>query len=141
MKRALVTGGSGAIGAVICQELARQQYHVIVHGHQHPEAAAETARQINQSEGSAESLAFDVRDTSQTAEALEQVLLGGPIQVLVNNAAFHDDAPMAGMSATQWTSVIDVALNGFFNVTQPVHNYLNFYFQLRSKIIGYQEAC
>jgi 3-oxoacyl-[acyl-carrier protein] reductase len=40
--------------------------------------------------------------------------------VLVNNAGIHDDAPMAGMSETQWRSVIDVSLHGFFHVTQPL---------------------
>jgi 3-oxoacyl-[acyl-carrier protein] reductase len=38
----------------------------------------------------------------------------------VNNAGIYDDAPMAGMSLTQWHRVIDVSLNGFFNVTQPL---------------------
>jgi len=40
--------------------------------------------------------------------------------VLVNNAGIHDDAPLAGMSAAQWRRVVDVSLNGFFNVTQPL---------------------
>src|SRR5690606_32852175 len=44
----------------------------------------------------------------------------GPIQVVVNNAGIHDDAPMAGMSETQWRRVIDVTVHGFFNVTQPL---------------------
>jgi len=48
------------------------------------------------------------------------VLQAGPIQVLVNNAGIHDDAVFPGMSALQWHRVIDVALNGFFNVTQPL---------------------
>jgi 3-oxoacyl-[acyl-carrier protein] reductase len=44
----------------------------------------------------------------------------GPIQILVNNAGIHDDAVMPGMRQEQWASVIDVSLNGFFNVTQPL---------------------
>jgi 3-oxoacyl-[acyl-carrier protein] reductase len=42
------------------------------------------------------------------------------VQIIVNNAGIHDDAPMAGMSRGQWTRVIDVSLHGFFNVTQPL---------------------
>lgn len=51
---------------------------------------------------------------------LAALLEGGPIQVLVNNAGAHDDAPMAGMGLAQWQRVLDVNLNGFFNVTQPL---------------------
>ena len=43
-----------------------------------------------------------------------------PSRLLVNNAGIYDDAPMAGMTPEQWRSVIDVSLNGFFNVTQPL---------------------
>ena len=59
-------------------------------------------------------------DAGATSLACEAMLGGGPIQILVNNAGFYDDAVFPGMSAAQWSSVIDVNLNGFFNVTQPL---------------------
>ena len=120
MKRALVTGGSGAIGRAIGQRLARDGLHVIVHTYQHPELALEVADAIRSAGGSAETTAFDVADEEQTRQVLTELLEAGPIQVLVNNAGIHDDAPMAGMSSMQWRRVIDVCLNGFFNVTQPL---------------------
>jgi 3-oxoacyl-[acyl-carrier protein] reductase len=40
--------------------------------------------------------------------------------VLVNNAGIHDDAVFPGMQPAQWQRVIDVSLNGFFHVTQPL---------------------
>lgn len=120
MKRALVTGGSGAIGRAIGQRLARDGLHVIVHTYQHPELALEVANAIRSAGGSAETTAFDVADEEQTRQVLTELLEAGPIQVLVNNAGLHDDAPMAGMSSMQWRRVIDVCLNGFFNVTQPL---------------------
>jgi Short-chain alcohol dehydrogenase of unknown specificity len=46
--------------------------------------------------------------------------VAGPIQIVVNNAGIHDDAVFPGMRAAQWHRVIDVSLNGFFNVTQPL---------------------
>lgn len=70
--------------------------------------------------GSAELTAFDVADADQTDRTLGALLEAGPIQVLVNNAGIHDDAPMAGMASAQWRRVIDVCLHGFFNVTQPL---------------------
>ena len=120
MKRALVTGGSGAMGRAIGQRLARDGLHVIVHTYQHPELALEVADAIRSAGGSAETTAFDVADEEQTRQVLTELLEAGPIQVLVNNAGLHDDAPMAGMSSMQWRRVIDVCLNGFFNVTQPL---------------------
>jgi 3-oxoacyl-[acyl-carrier protein] reductase len=119
-KRALVTGGSGAIGAVICQGLAADGYAVIVHAHRHPEAAEHIAEKIVASGGSATVTCFDVVDALATAQTLQELLKEGPIQVLVNNAGMHEDAPMAGMTADQWKRVIDVSLNGFFHVTQPL---------------------
>jgi 3-oxoacyl-[acyl-carrier protein] reductase len=38
----------------------------------------------------------------------------------VNNAGIHDDAAFPGMSASQWHRVIDVSVDGFYNVTQAL---------------------
>jgi 3-oxoacyl-[acyl-carrier protein] reductase len=120
MKRALVTGGSGAIGSAICRRLAACGHHVMIHAHLHPERAALLADEIRAAGGHAETLTFDVRDTESCRAALEQSLAHGPVQILVNNAGCHDDAPLAGMRAEQWHDVIDTSLHGFFNVTQPL---------------------
>lgn len=119
-KRALVTGGSGAIGSAICRQLAADGFHVLVHGHRSLEAASAVAAAIQASGGHAEAVGFDVTDAGQTAAALEALLLQGPVQVLVNNAGIHDDAVFPGMQLRQWQQVIDVSLNGFFHVTQPL---------------------
>ena len=120
MKRALVTGGSGEIGAAICRRLAQMGMHVVVHAHSAPEKAAAIADEIRTAKGSAEPVCFDVCDSAQTSNALADLVATGEIQVIVNNAGIVDDAPMAGMSHAQWHRVIDVSLNGFFNVTQPL---------------------
>ena len=119
-KRALVTGGSGAIGAVICQRLAADGYAVIVHAHRHRQSAEQVAEKIASNGGTATVTIFDVADGAATAETLRKLLDAGAIQILVNNAGLHDDAPMAGMTDGQWKHVIDVSLNGFFHVTQPL---------------------
>ena len=120
MKRALVTGGSGDIGKAICLRLAAAGLHVIVHANRNKAAAEDVVQKIISDGGSAEALCFDVTDNDATQTAIESILQAGPVQVLVNNAGIHDDAIMAGMSQQQWQSVIDVNLNGFFNVTQPI---------------------
>jgi 3-oxoacyl-[acyl-carrier protein] reductase len=120
MKRALVTGGSGEIGSAICRELAQQHMHVIVHAYHHRSSAEEVAHQIIHAGGSASVVSFDVTDAKAAQQALTEILEAGPIQVLVNSAGLHDDATMAAMRQDQWSKVIAVSLDGFFNVTQPL---------------------
>ncbi|PKO44820.1 MAG: 3-oxoacyl-ACP reductase FabG [Betaproteobacteria bacterium HGW-Betaproteobacteria-3] len=119
-KRALVTGGSGGIGAAICRRLAADGHHVIVHANRGLDKARVLAERIVEEGGSAEAIAFDVTDRTSTATALNMLLDAGAIQILVNNAGIHDDAVFPGMSGAQWDRVLDVSLNGFFNVTQPL---------------------
>jgi 3-oxoacyl-[acyl-carrier protein] reductase len=120
MKRALVTGGSGAIGAAICRRLAAAGARVAVHANRNLAGAEHVAHTIRAAGGAADAIAFDVTNAQQTSSELERLLSGGPFQIVVNNAGIHADAPMAGMSGEQWRSVVDVSLHGFFNVTQPL---------------------
>jgi 3-oxoacyl-[acyl-carrier protein] reductase len=118
--RALVTGGSGGIGAAICRRLAASGHFVYVHANRGIESAEKTAREIRAAGGEAETVAFDVTDAAASRASLDSVLEQGPIQILVNNAGIHDDAVFPGMNPTQWQRVIDVSVHGFYNVTQPL---------------------
>ena len=118
--RALVTGGSGEIGSAICRRLAAAGHHVYIHAHRNLEIADALAGELNAAGQSAEAISFDVTDESNSRAQIETLLTRGPVQILVNNAGMHDDAVFPGMSARQWHRVIDVTVNGFFNVTQPL---------------------
>jgi 3-oxoacyl-[acyl-carrier protein] reductase len=120
MKRALVTGGSGAIGAAICRELAGAGFHVVVHANRNLASAEELAASLRAQGKGAEAVAFDVCDRAATAAVLNDLLKAGPIQVLVNNAGIHDDVLLPAMTPERWHAVIDVSLDGFYNVTQPL---------------------
>ncbi|HET6435711.1 MAG TPA: 3-oxoacyl-ACP reductase FabG [Xanthomonadaceae bacterium] len=120
IRRALVTGGSGDLGGPICAALAAAGCHVIVHANGNLARAQAVVDAIAGAGGSAQAVAFDVSDGTATRAALDALLADGPIQVVVNNAGVHDDAPLAGMSDAQWRRVIDVSLHGFFHVTQPL---------------------
>jgi 3-oxoacyl-[acyl-carrier protein] reductase len=120
LKRALITGGSGDIGSAISRRLATAGIQVIVHANTNLQRAEQVATEIRQTGGKAETCCFDICDRQQSAEALDALLASGPIQILVHNAGIHDDAPLAGMSETQWKRVIDVSLHGFYHVSQPL---------------------
>ncbi len=120
MKKALGTGGSGGIGAAVCRRLAADGCHVYIHARSGLQAAQSLADAIRAEGGSAEVLVFDVTDAAAVAAVLEPLIEQQPIQILVNNAGIHDDAVFPGMSAEQWHRVMDVSVNGFFNVTRPL---------------------
>jgi len=119
-KRALVTGASGALGSAIAERLAREGATVLLHANGRREAIEALAARIDEAGGQAECHVFDLTDDAACAAACARLLEGGPVQVLVNNAGIHDDAVLPGMRPEQWHKVIDVSLNGFFRVTQPL---------------------
>ena len=118
--RALVTGGSGGIGAAICRRLGAAGHFVYVHAHRGTAAAEAVVRDITAAGGAAAAVQFDLTDAPATQAAALRLLEDGPVQVLVNNAGVHDDAAFPGMSAAQWHRVIDLSVNGFYNLTQPL---------------------
>jgi len=119
-KRALVTGASGALGAAIAQRLAADGATVLLHANSRPETVEALAATIRMAGGLAECVVFDLTDDAAATAACTQMLAGGPVQIIVNNAGTHDDAVFPGMKPAQWYGVIDVSLHGFFRVTQPL---------------------
>ena len=119
-RRALVTGGSGEIGAAICRALSHKGFHTIVHAHRGVDRANMLASELRAKGGSAEVVSFDIADGAAVQQVLQDLVSSGAIDVLVNNAGFHRDALLAGMAASDWDEVIDANLNGFFRVTQPL---------------------
>jgi 3-oxoacyl-[acyl-carrier protein] reductase len=120
LKRAIVTGGTGILGTAICRRLVADGTHLIVHTHKQPDRAHELVAEFRGAGGSAQSVQFDVTDNSATERAIKDVLRDGPIQIIVCNAGFHRDQPLAGMDWETWRSVIDVSLNGFYSVVKPL---------------------
>jgi 3-oxoacyl-[acyl-carrier protein] reductase len=119
-RRALVTGASGEIGRAIALRMGEAGHHVIVHANHSGEHAAAICEQIRAEGGSADVVVFDVTDTEACAAVLAPLVADEPVQILVNNAGIHDDAVFAGMSPQQWHTVVNVTLDGFYNVTQAL---------------------
>lgn len=118
---ALITGGSKGIGRAICVEMARSGYQVIVNYLSDAAGARETLLLVEQQGGRGDCLQFDVSDHAATRHALETILATYPtLDVLVNNAGRIADELFVMMTPDKWRGVIDVTLQGFYNVTRPV---------------------
>ena len=71
---------------------------MIVHANAQPRARRSGRRRDPAAGGSAEAVAFDVADGDARARPSTRCSPAVPIQVVVNNAGIHDDAPLAGMT-------------------------------------------
>lgn len=117
---ALVTGGSKGIGRAICVEMARCGYQVIINYLSDAAGAQETLAMVEQQGGRGVCLPFDVSDEAATEKAMEQIFASyASLDVLVNNAGRIADELFVMMTPDKWRSVIDVTLQGFYNVTRP----------------------
>lgn len=118
---ALITGGSKGIGRAICVEMARCGYHVIINYLSDTDGARETLERIEAAGGSGTCVQFDVTDAAATQKALESIFSRYPmVHALINNAGRIADELFIMMAPDKWRSVIDVTLQGFYNVTRPV---------------------
>lgn len=121
MKYALVTGGSRGIGRAIAIRLAQTGLPVVINYVSNEAAAAETKNEIEQAGGQAELLRFDVSKPEEIEHALGEWEDNHPddyIGVLVNNAGIRHDNLMIFMQNSEWHSVVDTTLNGFFYTTR-----------------------
>ncbi len=120
-KVAIVTGGSRGIGRAISLELAKQGYYLIVTYKSNTQAAVETLQKIRNNGGDGEYVQFDVSNSSETRNAIEDITSRfEAIEILVNNAGITSDVLFILMSERDWDSVINTTLKGFYNVTRPV---------------------
>lgn len=123
MKYALVTGGSRGIGRAVCIKLAQMGYQILINYASRTDEAEKTLELVRQAGQDGELLKFDVSDARQTLEALEVWGDAHPdeyIEVLVNNAGIRRDNIMALMPEEDWCRVLDITLDGFYNVTQSL---------------------
>ena len=122
MKCALVTGGSRGIGREICKKLSQElDYHVLINYQGNEEAAKETLAAVEAQGGSGEMIRFNVADGGAVNEALAAWQAAHPealVEVIVNNAGITQDGLFMWMSEEDWTSVLDVSLQGFYHVSR-----------------------
>lgn len=113
-KRVLITGSSRGIGASIARRLANE-YEVVLHARSKSDELLKMASELG-----AKFMTFDVADTAVAKEMIEADMeANGVYYGVILNAGITRDNTFVGLSDEEWFDVIDVNLNGFYNVLRP----------------------
>jgi NAD(P)-dependent dehydrogenase (short-subunit alcohol dehydrogenase family) len=121
-KTAFIAGGTSGINLGIAKRYAELGAKVAVAG-RNPEKAAAAAAEIGRG---AIGLSCDVRDYAQIQAALQETKDKlGPLDIVISGAAGNFVAPALGMSANGFRTVVDIDLNGTFNVFRACYDLLN----------------
>lgn len=116
----LVTGASKGIGQAIAHQLGKEGFDVVVHYHADRDGAECIKNVILDNGGHARILQFDIADTKQCRDVIEQDIAEfGAYYGVVNNAGIARDAAFPALTEDEWQGVIHTNLDSFYNVLQP----------------------
>ena len=119
-KVALVTGGTGGIGAAICLRLADAGAKVATN-YRNKEKAEQWQQEVKAKGYDIAIYQADVSDYEGCEKMIKQIENDlGPIDILVNNAGITKDTTLRKMTKEQWDAVMSINLDGLFNVTKHV---------------------
>ena len=123
-RTAIVTGGGSGMGRVIARRFAALDAKVVIAG-RHPETLGETHAMIDAEGGVCLAHPTDIRQVEQV-EALVAATLArfGRIDFLINNAGGQFPARPSAISDRGWRSVVDLNLNGTWNMLSRVGPHL-----------------
>ena len=120
-KRAIVTGGSIGIGAVIARVLAEEGCDVAINYRKHDTEAKEVGKGIEAMGRKCLVVQADVSNFDDAQKMVDRVVeeLGG-LDILVCNAGVNRDAVIWKMTEDQWDQVMTINLKGYFNYVRAV---------------------
>lgn len=117
-KEILITGSSRGIGKATAKLLAKQGYNIVLHCNKNIDKAKSVQEEIGEN---SRILQFDISNREQTTEILtNDIAENGVYFGLVLNAGITKDNVFPAMEDDEWDSVININLNGFYNVVKPL---------------------
>lgn len=123
MNYALVTGGSRGIGKAVCIKLAEMGHNVIINYTSNEEEAKKTQESVKAKGVDAIIMKFDVGNIDEVDNTLGKWMEDNKdksISVLVNNAGIRRDNLLVFINPEDWHKVMNIAVDGFYNVTRLV---------------------
>jgi acetoacetyl-CoA reductase len=114
---ALVTGGTRGIGEAISRMLKSAGYRVAANY-----ASNDKAAQAFEKDTDIAVFKWDVANLNECQKGVAQVAkeLGGPVEILVNNAGITRDSAMHKMTEESWSTVVQTNLTSCFNMCRVV---------------------
>jgi NAD(P)-dependent dehydrogenase (short-subunit alcohol dehydrogenase family) len=116
-KRILVTGGGTGLGKSIAKRYLELGAQVVICGRRAEVLQSTVTELAAETGGDIDSQQCDIRDAQQVESMLERVWEGGPLDVLVNNAAANFIARTDKLSPRAIDAVLNIVLHGAFYCT------------------------
>lgn len=120
-KRAIITGGTGALGEKLCEVFIREGADIIFTYCNNKKKADEIKKALKVLNGNAIAVKLSLID-KQAIEELASIAnkeLGG-IDILVNNAGITQVMPFPLIEEEDWDTMMDINVKGYFLVTKEV---------------------
>jgi glucose 1-dehydrogenase len=119
-RRGLVTGAATGIGRATAIRLAADGASVVVNYVGPSDQADSAVKEIADAGGTAVAIAADVSKEDQVVALFAQAAerLGGPVDLLVNNAGIEKPFKLVDMPLEEWEKVLAVNLTGGFLCTR-----------------------
>lgn len=122
-RRALITGASGGIGLELARGLAQHGASVVLNGRDAGKLASAVA-QLGAQGLQASGVPFDVTQEAQVKAGVAEVLAGGEVHILINNAGIQRRGLLQDLTLDTWNEVIQTNLTSAMLVSREVGPHL-----------------
>lgn len=113
----MVTGASKGIGRAIAQRLSADGFSIVIHYHRDRAGAETTLASV----ASGRLIQFDLTDRATCRHRLEaDIAEHGVYYGVILNAGIARDNAFPALEESEWDSVVNTDLGGFFNVLHPL---------------------
>jgi len=120
-KYAIVTGAGKGIGAAIVKRFLEEEAAGVAIFEWDLALAEKTAKELDPTGEKVKAFKCDVSNSDQVKEAVDGAVAAfGRIDILVNNAGVTRDRIFHKMTDEEWHTVIDINLNGVYNMCKFV---------------------